>query len=215
MLNLLTNDPMSFLLTLVALVIAFTVHELAHGLMAYTLGDKTAKHDGRLTLNPIRHIDVLGLLFIMFAGFGWAKPVMVNPSNFRYPKQDMALTAVAGPLSNFAMAFVATIIFFMLVGSMGNVFAIGLWGSFLLTFININLVLGIFNLLPIPPLDGSKLFGSILPDTAYFRFISMGGRFSMLILLVLVVTNTLFPIISSIHGFLFELMFRVGQALFG
>jgi len=205
-------DPVMLVIRLSALILAFTIHELSHGLMAYMLGDRTAKDDGRLTLNPIRHIDLMGLLFIMFAGFGWAKPVMVDPRNFRYPKQDMALTAVAGPMSNFIMAFISMMIFFPLVQSG---MSLGLFGVFLQTFISFNLVLGIFNLLPIPPLDGSKLFGVVLPDNTYFNFISMGSRYGMIVLLILIVTNSLFPIISTIHSFAFNMLVSIAAAVFG
>ena len=208
-------DPILLAIRLTALIIAFTVHELSHGLMAYMLGDRTAKDDGRLTLNPIRHIDPMGLIFIMFAGFGWAKPVMVDPRNFSYPKQDMALTAVAGPLSNFVMAFVVMMIFFPLAQASGGAAAMGLLGVFLQFLISINLALGIFNLLPIPPLDGSKLFGVILPDNVYFNFISMGSRYGMILLLILIVTNQLIPIISTIHSFAFNLLLDIARFIFG
>ncbi|MCL2852075.1 MAG: site-2 protease family protein [Defluviitaleaceae bacterium] len=207
-------DPLALGMRLAALIIAFTVHELSHGLMAYMLGDKTAKNDGRLTLNPIRHIDPMGLVFLMIFSFGWAKPVMVDPRNFQYPKQDMALTAVAGPLSNFIMAFVTTMIFYPLVMSAGSVAALGALGVFLQFMIIINLALGIFNLLPIPPLDGSKLFGVILPDRTYFTFISMGSRYGMILLLILIATNQLVPIISMLHSFAFNLLIDIARFIY-
>ena len=212
--NLFNMDPLSLGMRLAALIVAFTVHELSHGLMAYMLGDKTAKNDGRLTLNPIRHIDPMGLVFLMIFSFGWAKPVMVDPRNFKYPKQDMALTAVAGPLSNFLLAFISTMIFYPLAISAGGVVALGTLGVFLQFMIVINLALGIFNLLPIPPLDGSKLFGVILPDRTYFSFIGMGSRYGMILLLILIATNQLVPIISMLHSFAFNLLLDIARFIY-
>ena len=212
-------DFLGFFIRLAALIVAFTVHELSHGLMAYMLGDKTAKNDGRLTLNPIRHIDPMGLVFLMIFSFGWAKPVMVDPRNFQYPKQDMALTAVAGPLSNFVMAFISMMVFFPLWHATGgpsnvNVVTMGVIGTFLFLMIVINLALGIFNLLPIPPLDGSKLFGVILPDRTYFSFIGMGSRYGMILLLILIATNQLIPVISTIHGFSFDMLMSIARFIY-
>jgi len=197
-----------------ALVVAFTLHELSHGLMAYWLGDKTAKYDGRLTLNPIRHIDPIGFLMILFVGFGWAKPVMVNPANFKYPKQDMALTAVAGPMSNFILAFVSVMILYPLMIYGGRNEAVLIVVRFLQYFIQFNVLLGIFNLLPLPPLDGSKLFSVILPDRAYFNFIDFGSRFGMIILLVLVVTGALGQIIGPVMRFVIEMLHAVAMAIY-
>ena len=197
-----------------ALIVAFSVHELSHGLMAYMLGDKTAKHDGRLTLNPLRHIDPIGFVFLIIAGFGWAKPIMVDPSNFRYPKQDMALTAVAGPISNFIMAFISIMIMFpLMLYSGGGSLARGIV-TFLEFMILLNVTLGIFNMLPLPPLDGSKLFAVILPDHMYFSFISFGSRYGMIILIILVATRTLGQIISPLRAFMIELLFGVARAIY-
>jgi len=203
----------NILFALGALIIAFSVHELSHGLMAYMLGDKTAKYDGRLTLNPMRHIDPIGFLILLVAGFGWAKPVMVNPANFRYPKQDMALTAVAGPISNFLLAFVSMMIMFPLLispvgAAMQNVI------TFLNFMVQFNLILGIFNLLPLPPLDGSKLFGSVLPDSVYFSFINFGSRYGMIILLVLVFTGVLWNIIGPLREFALNLLFNIAELIY-
>ena len=197
-----------------ALIVAFTVHELSHGLMAYWLGDKTAKYDGRLTLNPVRHIDPIGFLMIMFVGFGWAKPVMVNPANFKYPKQDMALTAVAGPMSNFILAFVSVMIMFPLGIYGGGSEAVRIAVRFLEYFIFYNILLGVFNLLPLPPLDGSKLFSVILPDRVYFHFIDFGSRFGMIILLVLVVTRALGYIVGPVIDFIWQLLINIARFVY-
>jgi len=149
--------------------------------MAYILGDTTAKRDGRLTLNPIRHIDPLGLICILLFQFGWAKPVMVDMRNLKNPKVDMALIAIAGPISNFVMAFLSLLIIFPIAIAMPNMpFMVF---QAVMQFSWLNVILGIFNLIPIPPLDGSKVIGGILPDSLYIKFTSL-GRYGMLILLV-------------------------------
>ena len=195
------------LLRLPAIIIALTVHEFSHGYAAYLLGDKTAKYDGRLSFNPLKHIDPIGMLFLLIVGFGWAKPVMVNPGNFKNPKQDMAITALAGPVSNFIMAFIVVLIyypvFFFL--SPGGVIVRQLF-SFFRILLTINIVLGIFNLLPIPPLDGSKVFAIFLPDHTYFRF--TGFRYGFIILIILIYSGVTFRVIQPfmdaiIRGYLF------------
>ncbi|MCL2216739.1 MAG: site-2 protease family protein [Defluviitaleaceae bacterium] len=187
------------MLLLPALIIAFTIHELCHGLAAYALGDSTAKKDGRLSLNPIRHIDPLGLLFIMLVGFGWAKPVIINPANLKNPKVDMALIAFSGPLSNFIMAFLSLLIAYPLF-----ILAPGLpmyVVNVIFTFARINIVLGIFNMLPVPPLDGSKVIAGLLPDSVY-RSLPPAGNYGMLLLLILMLTGVtstvIFPIINTV-----------------
>ncbi len=170
----------------VAIMVALIFHEVAHGVAAYALGDKTAKLDGRLSFNPKRHIDPLGLIIMLIVGFGWAKPVMVNPRNFKYPKQDMALVSFAGPFSNFLLAFIFMLILQPLIFSAaygGTIVNIAV--MFLILAIQINVMLGIFNLIPIPPLDGSKLLAAVLPDSLYYRYLSF-ERYGMIVLLVLV-----------------------------
>jgi len=184
------------LLLIPALLIALTVHEFCHGYAAYKLGDKTAKWDGRLSFNPIRHIDPFGFLMILVVGFGWAKPVMVNPHNLRNPKKDMAIIAFAGPLSNFVAAFFTLLIFRIIIEF--NLLPYHEISFYVLRIIfnlySINVVLGLFNLIPIPPLDGSKILGAFLPYHLYFRY--MNFRYWFPVLLVLLVTG-LFGIIIS------------------
>ena len=181
-----------------ALMFAFTIHELCHGLMAYALGDNTAKRDGRLSLNPIRHIDIIGLLCVIFIGFGWAKPVMVDPGNLKNPKVDMALISVAGPISNFVMAFISLLIVYPLFAMNLPIYIYRV----IMTFCNINIVLGVFNMLPIPPLDGSKVLAGILPDSIYYNLPPV-GRYGMLILMILMFTGTtsriLGPLLQGIY----------------
>ena len=156
-------------------LIALTFHEFAHGLAAYALGDPTAKYMGRLSLNPIRHIDPLGALFMVLAHFGWAKPVPIDISNFKHPKRDLALSALAGPLTNFLLGiigcFFSAMVFVLLPtwSFIGDSFAynmVTILHSFVFYFALLNFTLALFNLLPIPPLDGSKIMYAFLPPRA-------------------------------------------------
>lgn len=171
---------------LIALVPAFTVHEFAHAWAAYRLGDSTAKDMGRLTLNPMKHLDIFGILLVLVAGFGWAKPVPVNPYNLRRGRRDLAIVAVAGPLSNLAMAAAAALVWrFTDLRQMPDfvVFA-------LLTFVWLNVVLMFFNLLPIAPLDGFKVAIGWLPEPLASRY-AQTAQWGMLILIGLILMGTI------------------------
>jgi Zn-dependent protease len=144
---------------LIALIPAFTFHEFAHAWVANRLGDPTAKNMGRLTLNPIKHLDVFGILMVLSVGFGWAKPVMVNPANLRNGRRDMALVAVAGPLTNLLLAVVLALLW-RVVGVSDNRFLVDV----VLTSIGLNVALLFFNLIPLAPLDGFKAVVGWLPD---------------------------------------------------
>ena len=144
---------------LIALIPAFTFHEFAHAWVANRLGDPTAKNMGRLTLNPLKHLEVFGVLLVLSVGFGWAKPVMVNPANLRNGRRDMALVAVAGPLTNLLLAVVLALLW-QLVGVLDNRFV----DDIVLTSIGLNVTLLFFNLIPLAPLDGFKAVGGWLPD---------------------------------------------------
>jgi Zn-dependent protease len=155
-------DIKSLILLIPPILAALTVHEYAHGLVAYRLGDPTAKYQGRLTLNPIAHLDPLGTILLFIAYFGWAKPVPVNPFNFRNPRTDMIWVALAGPASNVLLAMLMGIVLQPLIAARliepyGPLYQMITMGVF------INLMLAFFNLIPIPPLDGSKIVSGLLP----------------------------------------------------
>lgn len=154
--------------SLAVIFLTLPVHEFAHGFAASKLGDPTPRYQGRLTLNPFAHIDYLGAACILLFGFGWAKPVGINPNNFKRPKTDMALTALAGPFSNLIVALIA-----MLLANTVRLF-ITAWSAllyihlFLFYIAYINVSLAVFNLIPIPPLDGSRLLSALLPNKQYY-----------------------------------------------
>lgn len=175
-LDLLRENPAAFFLVigigLVGLVIGFTVHEFSHALTAHGEGDQTARRMGRLTFNPIKHIDLLGFLALLVVGFGWAKPVQVDPYNLRHGRLGMSWVALAGPLSNFALAFLLGLVFRLNLLSEPNLYSLtGLLGFALFFIIFYNLILGIFNLIPLPPLDGSKVVGGLLPNALYYPYL--------------------------------------------
>lgn len=173
-----------------AVLIALTIHEFSHGLFAYFLGDQTAKNQGRLSLNPLKHLDPMGALMLLIAGFGWAKPVPVNPYHFKNRKLGMAVTAFAGPLSNFIMAFIFTLIAIFMIKHTPSSEMTNNIIMFLQISITLNIGLGIFNLIPFPPLDGSRILGFFLPESVYFKLMEF-ERYTQIILIALLFTNVL------------------------
>ena len=199
---------LSMVTRLAAVLLCLTVHESCHGLAAYALGDPTARREHRLSLNPLRHIDWFGLLMMFLAGFGWAKPVPVNPNYFKKPKQGMALTALAGPVSNFLLALLtllaARIFCDVAAYSEANQRIL----DFLLMVALLSIGLGLFNLLPIPPLDGSKVLFAVLPDRAYNQLMRY-ERYGMLLLFALVFFDVGSSAFSAAIEWVFELFCRI------
>ncbi len=154
-------------------LLALTIHEFAHAYVADRLGDPTARLRGRLTINPLAHLDLLGTILIVLVGFGWAKPVPVDSRNFANPRRDMMAVAAAGPLSNVLCAVAASLLFRSLYGSayVASLASAPLALAALMIFIHINLALAVFNLIPIPPLDGSRILYGLLPPRAVYQFL--------------------------------------------
>lgn len=173
------------LLRAAAVLLCLTVHEVSHGLAALALGDPTARSRHRLSMNPLRHIDWLGLAMMFVVGFGWAKPVPVDPRYFKNPKRGMALTALAGPVSNFVLAlFMAGISKVIYLYCPYTPMMQGVFDFCLYTVMPLSVGLGLFNLIPIPPLDGSKVAAVLLPDRIYIQLMRY-ERFGILLLLLL------------------------------
>jgi Zn-dependent protease len=202
--NILSNLDFSVitdaLLTVIPALICIIIHEISHGFVAYKLGDNTAKQMGRLTLNPIKHIDIFGLVAMMVVHFGWAKPVPINPGNFKKPKRGMALTALAGPVSNILIA----VIFLFLEGALLDALSTGSVGRTILHEINLTVIfsiyLAIFNILPIPPMDGSKVFFAIASDKTYFKLMRY-ERYGFLILIFISLSGRLgLPFADKFYG---------------
>lgn len=207
-----------FLFYLIAIMLSLSVHETAHGFVAYKCGDPTAKDLGRLTLNPIKHMDPFGFICMMIAGFGWAKPVPVNSRNFHKPRRDMALVSIAGPASNLLLAvlFVAIfrITYFPLNSAIiesalvADTFMLNLLTyveQFIIIMITMNVTLAIFNLLPVPPLDGSKLLYMLLPPKVYFK-IAPYEKYIYIVFMILLITDVITPVISFISGTVTEFL---------
>jgi Zn-dependent protease len=192
------------------------VHEYAHALVATKLGDNTAKMSGRLTLSPLAHVDWIGAAMILLVGFGYAKPVPVNPRNFKNPKAGMALSALAGPLSNIIMAFI------FLVGlnaviKFTNPQSSTLWFAvyyFLYFAASVNISLAVFNLIPVPPLDGSRVLSAVLPTKYYFKLMKY-ERYITIAIFVLLLTGILTWPLSKLSGWLFTALNFVAALPFG
>ncbi len=202
---------LSMLLGVIPALICITLHELSHGLVAYALGDDTAKRAGRLTLNPIAHIDWWGLVMMVLFRFGWAKPVPVNMYRFRHPKRGMAVTALAGPVSNIIIAVVFMFLYGLLYrplyaqGGVGRAVL-----EMVMTTAYLSLALAIFNILPISPLDGSKVLFSFLSDEAYARLMRY-ERYGMILLILLVATGAASGFLSTVTGWAYEKLFFIAE----
>lgn len=162
-----------FIILIPVILFSLTIHEYAHALVAYRLGDDTAKRQGRLSLNPLVHLDLLGTLLLFIVHFGWAKPVPVDPRNFRNPKKDMLLVALAGPVSNILTAIAAAVILKAVFENFGAIppgSGVDVAVRMLVWFIYIGIVLAVFNMIPVPPLDGSRVLYGLLPDSLAYRY---------------------------------------------
>ena len=178
-----------YLVRAVAMLLIIPVHEAAHAFVSYKMGDPTAKNYGRLTLNPLAHFDPFGALAMILAGIGWAKPVPTDVRRFRHPKRDMAISAAAGPVSNLLMAYLGMILYKLAYYRM-PVNSGQLVMLFLSIFISLNISLAVFNLLPIPPFDGSRIFLAFLPTRLYFKAMQY-ERYIMMAVLLLVLIGAL------------------------
>lgn len=216
MANMGTDGLMGLLLTLPGVVIAITFHEFAHAYSAYKLGDDTPVYQGRLNLNPLSHIDPLGLAMLIIAHFGWGKPVQINPNNFRGKysiSASEAIVSVAGPLMNFLVALVFAIVYAVIIKFAGFQFMLTSMGNIVLSIIQytivVNIGLGVFNLIPLPPLDGSKVLMHFLPYNAKVWFESKENifYFAFLILFVTGIAGTIIsPIINVIYYGIMDLV---------
>ncbi len=190
------------------------IHELSHAFTAYKLGDNTAKNEGRLTFNPIKHIDLIGMIMILLFGIGYAKAVPVNMRNFKNPKRDMAIVSLAGPASNLVMAFISC----MLLYATASIATENTFTNIIMLFFSyatiINISLGVFNLIPIPPLDGSKILASVLPDRVYYKYM-MYERYVMIALMLLLFTGVLDGIISGLSDVMFRVVSIIPRLIFG
>lgn len=207
MLSLLSSNPLSFFIYLLALLIAITVHEFSHAKVADYLGDPTPRLQGRLTLNPLVHLDPIGMLLLFLVGFGWGKPVMFDPFNLKNPRKDAALISIAGPGSNF---IVALLLFFLLklfiLFKLSFLVTIGY--ALFIPIIFLNILLGVFNFIPIAPLDGFKIVGGLLSEDKAHEWYQL-ERYGLIFLIILLLPfgqgNMLFFVIRPIINFLVNL----------
>jgi len=188
------------------LLLSFMTHELAHAFTAYRCGDNTAKEMGRISFNPIRHIDPIGAILLLAVGFGWAKPVPINPDNFRKKKAGIILTSLAGPLSNILLAIIFSSAYVIFMSNAVSPYAQMtdaqmVARNLLIQFYVINITLAAFNLIPIPPLDGSKVVFSLLPDRIYYGYILRYERYGMFLLIGLSITGILSTILTPVINY--------------
>lgn len=184
-----------------SILIASTVHEYAHGWAAYKLGDPTAKAAGRLTLNPLKHIDPIGAICMVLFRFGWSKPVPINEYNFERREVDTAITALAGPLSNITLAIITGLINFIFKPDLSSIF-----GYILFIFASVNVSLAIFNLIPIPPLDGHKIVRAFLPKKIRYYW-EMLEKYSIIIILLFILPIS--PLYTITVNFLGTVMTKI------
>lgn len=216
--NLLSGgDPKVFiiqlLLSLPIILLSLSLHETAHAIAANKLGDPTAKNLGRITLNPIKHLDPIGFICMVLCGFGWANPVPINSRYFKKPRRDMAISAAAGPVSNVLLAFIFALLlrisYEVLPGMIATENALELaniWVTFLSIGVSLNITLAVFNLLPVPPLDGSRMLYVFLPPKQYFGVMKYERYISLGIMLLLLI-GVLDPVLSFVSNKIARVIF--------
>lgn len=202
------------LLTMIPALFCIVIHETSHGLMALWLGDTTARDEGRLTINPLKHLDIWGLVMMVFCGFGWAKAVPVNMYRFKNPKRGMAITALAGPVSNVLLAGIV-------LAAFGRLFAVlpdTRWSSYLLFMLQrtamLSCSLAVFNLIPIPPLDGSKVLFSLV-DQRRYSWLMRYERYGFIILILLTTTGASSGFVGKVTSWLYNGLFFIAEYTYG
>lgn len=218
---------LSMLLSLPAILFCLSIHEFAHGWVANKLGDPTARNLGRLTLNPVKHIDPFGFIALLIAGFGWAKPVLVTPRHFKKPKRDMALVGLAGPLSNLLCAFVFAFVYVLASKLCGKYFienimtitdkSVDIMNALLQilgAFVSINIGLAVFNMIPIPPLDGSRILDGFLPAKAYTAYHKYEQYISIAFIILILATNILDGVMGVAISWLIEVVMYIPEKVF-
>lgn len=219
------SDLPMFLLSLPVILFSLTVHEFSHGFIAYKLGDPTARNFGRLTLNPLKHLDPLGTIMMVLFHFGWAKPVPIQTRYFKKPRRDMALTAAAGPISNLILGFIGLLLYAVYITVVNHVWAgaqidingivfqvVSNGANLLWLLFQMNISLAVFNLIPIPPLDGSRLLFIFLPPKWYFGVMRY-ERYIQIVLLVALWTGMLSGVLGIAVSFVMKLMVRLVSLL--
>lgn len=200
---------------LIAVLLAMSFHEMAHALVAYWMGDRTAKRAGRLSFNPLDHIDWVGLLCLLFFGFGWARPVPIDPRNMKDEKAGIIWTSFAGPLANFLLSFVFLLLAVILLKTVPG-FVMQSVGQFIfnviITTAQLSLGFGIFNLIPIPPLDGAKIFWAFLPDRTYYKWMN-GTPWMSLVLILLIYSGLLSAPMNMLLNTIYSGMLNICQTL--
>lgn len=215
MTNLFSREGiMALILSIPGLLLAISMHECAHGYAAYLMGDNTAKYSGRLSLNPLNHLDPIGAICMLLFRFGWAKPVPINPRNFNNQRLGIIIVSLAGPMANFVLGFISCIFFYAI-----NIYATGntLWefiNMVLLYSIYMNVGFMIFNLIPIPPLDGSKIVMEFLPYNLKYK-IYQYERYFGLILIIFVYAGVMTPVLGVLRDYVISFYEFCSMAIFG